>query len=116
MRFLICLLLLAGAARAGDYLVIGNELAGRATVVEGAKGKARVHLSWRTFGGGGKPGAIDGDGTVDARHALVSFQGVNLSQAKVAGRAARWIPTRSAQGFSVLVIPGLSTNLWNEVG
>jgi predicted alpha/beta hydrolase family esterase len=121
---LFAALLSATAATAGEYLITGSEIAGRATVTEAGGGKVHVSAQVKGFGSG-KSATLSGDGTSGAPG--LSFKSASGAIAlkpgaggvltgTVGGVLQTWTPAPSTKGLAVLVVPGLSTNGWNKIG
>lgn len=118
-------LVVASAASAGEYLITGNEIAGRATVTDAGGGKVHVQAQVKGFGKDGRSGTWNGDGTLGASGLTFRAQGTNLVltpgakgvlSGKLGGGTQTWTPAPSTKGVVILVVPGLSTNGWNKVG
>ncbi|MBI3271000.1 MAG: hypothetical protein HYZ53_18500 [Planctomycetes bacterium] len=125
-----------------EFLVSAPDLAGRATVrllgpspsTPGAS-RAEVSLEARAFGRGGGTRSLSGSGTFDPERGRLEWRPASapgggaaaaacvLTRAAdgrysgtVDGLAQTWVADRGTQAFTVLVVPGLSTNSWNRIG
>lgn len=114
----------ATGAAARDYLIVGTDIAGRATVAELGGGKVRVSARVRGFAGV-KDGSWTGDGKLDASGLAFTVKKATFTlklgtdgqlDGAVGGRAQLWVPARPAAGLLVLSVPGFSTAHWARRG